>query len=280
MPSYDDLIENSQPFNPAKLNLLVTGLLIILCTWAGIVNSSLVLISAGLFLLFKLLEKNLKPFKKLQTETLRVYLFCLFFLVSGAFTTLAFAANWANLNPVAYFIVSLIGLGVNLLVSLALEKKPITKKLFQDNLIWVLLFIIGLVLPFFKDTKIFNLDLVIGLLTIFYLSFLEIKKIYSTFNLRTKEKNQPEIEETETAEIDELILREIFKIDKILKLIGFEICVIKSEIVVIGNIVVDNKTSQEEIFELKQKAKAILKRNKYTKAILDVQYEVEYENAN
>jgi Co/Zn/Cd efflux system component len=80
----------------------------------------------------------------------------------------------------------------------------------------------------------------------------------------------------ESEELDQQIIDEILEIPKIEKIYDLKIISTDGQKTIIGNLVVNNHSSQEDIYNIKQKAKKILKNNGLDESILETEYLAEF----
>lgn len=194
--------------------------------------------------------------------------------------------NWQILLAASIF--SLLG---NLFVDLKIQKQAFNLDLWKKNLAWI----IALLVYLFVSRVVF-LDIIIAFCLSFALIIYYINKInglldqaLSTSNLvdediKFKESSvlsnieKSQESNSEIIQIDSEIEKRLLNIPKVLTIHqGDKINFLSDEKdLIVLKLVVDNHSSQEEIFEVKTQAKKVLYQNELENNVVEIEYEAEY----
>jgi Co/Zn/Cd efflux system component len=188
--------------------------------------------------------------------------------------------NWQIL--LATSILATIG---NLFINIKIEKHSVDFDLWKKNAIWLIPLITYILVNRFG-----YLDYVVAFICSFFIVIYYLKKINTLLDFELQ-KNKVQILDMENSKREE-VLEEFIEItvlepqiEQKLLLIPKVTAVHKAEKIsfqadedlIVLKLVVDNHTSQEEIFEAKTQAKKILYQNKLENNVVEIEYEAEYK---
>jgi hypothetical protein len=163
-----------------------------------------------------------------------------------------------------------------LVILLKFENQKFGIDLIKQNIIWVISFLVSIII-FFTTLDYLDFTLAFSIACfLVYTTFLNISKNFG------QQENSIENQETpqdlvKIKELEEKIIQDILRVDKLEKIYDIKIVQDSVETLVIGNLIVSNTCSQEEIFEIKSKVKKILSEENFEDSILEVKYLVEFE---
>lgn len=253
---------------------------------------SYLLLSYGIILVEQFLFESFSKFTK-QDFNKKKHWNLIWLLSSVVLGTILVCNVVFNFRDLIFFTMALrliligaLGLIFELVLKVWIENKTLKMEFFRNQAGWILILFTGISMYF---SEIVVLDIVIGLgFLIYFIS----KKYFQQeiFNsIKDDQKNDiPKTVETEQTsnkkkinsyrQLDSKILTEIVSLEKIEKLYDFKSIETEQEgLVVYGNLVVSNQAKAEEIYEVKQKTKKILKNNNYPLSVIEVKYEYEFE---
>jgi hypothetical protein len=261
-----------------QIERVILILIIAITFWLGFSGSSFVLVAQGVlitsFYIHKLNHNQLRVNKFFHQ---RFWHF--FWVVSSSFLIAAFSIlNFVKLatpftNPVAGAItlIAISSLVAQIILIVGIEKKPLKMEFFRENSSWILTLITGLTIQF---SSWYILDAAVALFLLVYLLVTNLQVLYK--------EDEPSLQQADTSpekyQLDDEVVAELTTITKLEKLGDFEVIKMNQDFFVAGKLVVANNSSQEDIFEIKTKAKKVLAESGFENSVLETVYLAEVQN--
>jgi len=247
----------------------------ILTLWLGLSSSSFLLLSLVIISIDPISQQIFKQRNTLHTfrAYISVIQACLSTFVSAIF--LFGFLKISNVNGV--LIASIIALIVNFLIYLRLEHKKFSIKLIKDNSLWLITLATSLIIIIFGSSYQI-LDLAVGFGFVAYLLTQTVFRIRELFSgQKPATVSTPSASLTTVSELSENIETKILSLENVCNLHDFEIIDTDNVQNVTGHVVIKNTTSQEQIFETKDKIKTILKKEGFDNSTIEFEYKLEFE---
>jgi hypothetical protein len=247
----------------------------LLTLWLGLSSSSFLLLSLTIIFIDPISQLLFKQKNTLQT--FRAYVG----VIQVAFSTFLSAIFLFGIlklsNPFGVLIASAISLILNLVIILRLEHKKVSLKIIKENSLWIITAIVSLAIIFLgNDYAVFDLAVGFG-----FVAYLLTQSVFRIRELFSGEKPPLEIAAnqitTKIYELSENIETKILSLEHVCNLHDFEVIDTDSVQNVVGHVVVKNTTTQEGIFDTKDRIKTILKREGFDNSTIEFEYELEFE---
>lgn len=204
----------------------------------------------------------------------------------SSFTNLAedFEMQWQFLLAAG-----LLNSGIKIFISASTSKEGFHSDLVRQNLIWILTAVVALGLFLIP-----NLDYYFAFLLVILFLFQAVQRFNYNINsfqppVKTIEvpvqvevekpvKEEPKQPSIEIFDISDEVLMRLKKIQKVKYIHNTLVCKIKEgQEIVTATLVVDNTSTQEEIFDIKKKAKKLFKKLDFMRSVVEIEYEAEYK---
>lgn len=244
--------------------------------WLGLTSSSFLLLA---LVIISIDSISLIIFKQKNTlHTFRAYVgviqACLATFISAIF--LFGFLKISNVNGV--LIASVIALAINFIIYSRLEHKKFSLKLVRDNSLWLITLLTSLIILILGNSYQV-LDLAIGFGFVAYLLTQTVFRIRELFSGQKMVENKiaPTTSLTTISELSENIETKILSLENVCNLHDFEVIDTDNVLNVVGHVVVKNTTTQEQIFETKDRIKTVLKKEGYDNSTIEFEYKLEFE---
>lgn len=288
--------------NPKIAPILVQGLLILInlfvlivyfanpLYWLAIIKEVQDFIRIASYQKFKQKIINSESFNLKVKSFLEVFLiFTLGFFFWGLYTN--FTSQESNLQIQWQFLlaVGLLNSGFKIFVGSSISKSGFNSDLVRQNLVWILTAIVAMGTVLVPNLDYYVSFLISGLFLIQTLQRFNtnidsfqppIKTIEVPVQVEVEKKpvenlNKPQIEVFDIS--DEVLIR-LKKIEKVKTVHNTLVCKIKEgQEIVTATLVVDNTSNQEQIFDIKKKAKKLFKKLEFVRSVVEIEYEAEYK---
>ncbi|MEI6728920.1 MAG: hypothetical protein WCK98_04720 [bacterium] len=250
-------------------------LVFLMALWLGLSSSSFLLLALVIISIDPISQQIFKQRNTLHTFRAYVSVIqaCLSTFVSAIF--LFGILKISNVNGV--LIASSIALIVNFIIYSRLEHKKFSLKLIRDNSLWLITLVASLLI-IILGSSYQVLDLAVGFGFIAYLLTQTVFRIRELFSgQKPTTVNLPAASLTTVSELSEIIETKILALDNVCNLHDFEIIDTDNVQNVTGHVVVKNTTTQEQIFETKDRVKTILKKEGFDNSTIEFEYKLEFE---
>lgn len=188
-----------------------------------------------------------------------------------------------------FLAIGLLNFGIKIFVGINMNKEVFNTVLVRQNLLWMLISVValgGLLVP--------NLDYYISFLVAMILLIQSIQRFnYNINNFQPPVKTievpvNVEVQKEQVQNLDKPLI-ELFdisdevidrlkKIEKVKYVHNTLVCKIKKNQEIVNvTLVVDNQCTQEELFDIKKKAKKLFKKLEFMRSVVEIEYEAEYK---
>lgn len=257
----------------------VEGFLIVASFWLALVNIGQinVLFAQTLFLLSGFIEiyflhnKAQKIARRWNYFWLVACSSLIAFLVTRFYTINLEPQIKYTASPEILITISAIAILAKLVIVLGVKKTGLKMEFFRAEASWILLLIFGITILI---SKFWILDLAIALGILFYVLVQNLISLDQ--NTPAKNHHQDSESNQPSTELDQKVIDELLDIEKIEKIYDLKIISPDGQKTVIGSLIVNNHSTQEDIYRIKQKAKKILHSNDFPESILETEYLAEF----
>jgi|GEM_PF-5949329 len=263
-----------------QIQNFVLVLIIVITFWLGFSSSSFLLVSQGIlfssFFVKKILNSRLKK-SRFDSHFWDFFWFITSTVLISIFATINLVTLQTPLQksvPGAIITIALSSLVVQIILIIGVEKVPLKMMFFRDNISWILVLVAGLIMQFSGWT---NLDAFLGITLLMYLAINILKKLYAQ---KSESNDKTEDSQELVYHLDQEVVEELKDISKVDTLDNFNVIKIEDDYLVSGNLVVANNCSQEDIFEIKNKAKKVLQKAGFEDSTIEICYAAELKNKN
>ena len=264
--------------SPKQIQNLYRGVEIVLIVasfWLALVNQVNLLLAQAIFILISFLDNYFlhNRTKKTDHRWDFAWLIICSFLITLLLSKFYLAPEINDYKTFSGILISIsmIALAAKLILVLGIRKTALKMEFFKSEAPWIIVLIVGITILF---TKFVILDLAGAAGFLIYLLVQNLTNLDQT--LPTKGSQITFENKHESEELDQQIIDEILEIPKIEKIYDLKIISPDGQKTIIGNLVVNNHSSQEDIYNIKQKAKKILKNNGLDESILETEYLAEF----
>lgn len=264
--------------SPKQIQNLYRGVEIVLIVasfWLALVNQVNLLLAQAIFILISFLDDYFlhNRTKKTAHRWDFAWLIICSFLITLLLSKFYLAPEINDYKTFSGILISIsmIALAAKLILVLGIRKTALKMEFFKSEAPWIIVLIVGITILF---TKFVILDLAGAVGFLIYLLVQNLTNLDQT--LPTKGSQITFENKHESEELDQQIIDEILEIPKIEKIYDLKIISTDGQKTIIGNLVVNNHSSQEDIYNIKQKAKKILKNNGLDESILETEYLAEF----
>lgn len=258
-----------------QLEKFLLGLIIVITFWLGFTSSSFLLIAQGVLAtsLFvdTILKAQLKQNKVFNTKFWKFFWLILASVLVAIFGTLNVVKLQNNLpNPVAgaTILIAISSLIAQIILITGIEKRPLKMEFFKHNISWLFVLITSLTIQF---SQLYILDSIVAIGILMYLLIINLRSLYK----HNSENVSQEVEDK--YELEAEVVDNLLEIAKVEKLVDLQVIKIDGEFLITGFLVVSNNCSQENIFEIKTKAKKILVESGFENSVLEIVYLAEFK---
>jgi|694.fasta_scaffold09067_10 hypothetical protein len=268
--------------SPNQIQNLYKGVevvLIVASFWLALVNKDQVnvLFAQTLFLLSGFIEVYFLHSKTQKTVRRWNYFWLvacsglIAFLVTRFYAVNLEAEVEYTASPQILITISVIAILAKLILVFGVKKTSLKMDFFRAEASWILLLIFGITTLI---SKFWILDLAIALGILIYVL---VQNLISLDQNAPAKNHHIEPENTQlSTELDQKVIDELLDIEKIEKIYDLKIISPDGQKTVIGSLIVNNHSTQEDIYKIKQKAKKILHSNNFPESILETEYLAEF----
>lgn len=261
-----------------QIQNVVLVLIIAITFWLGFTSSSFLLVAQAILSTSFFVQKSLDTRIK-KSSTLNQNFWDFFWLIGSSVLITIFATlNLVELQnplaksvPGAIILIAFSSLVAQIILIIGVEKSPLKMEFFRDNSSWIFVLIAGLIMQFAG----FNLiDPIFAIATLMYLAITTLQKLYK------QDTHEPinQLSEDVKYQLDQEVIDDLLLITKLEKLDNFNVIKVEDDYLVSGNLVVSNSCNQEDIFEIKTKAKKVLQKSGFENSVLEIVYLAEFKN--
>lgn len=257
-----------------QLEKIILILLILVTFWLGFTSNSFLLVtqavlSTSIYFSLNLTDniKNNKFFNQTFFNFFWLILATFLITVTVFLNLIKLASPISSPTAGAIILVSFVALATKIILIVGLNKQQLKMEFFRENSSWILVLLAGIFIQF---SRIEALDSFAAIIIAGYLLFVSINKISS--KIITPPNS------TEEYQLDISVIDKLLDVPKLEKLHDINVVNIDNNPTVVGNLVVNNKVNQEEIFKIKSSVKKILNNAGFENSILEVVYLAELNN--
>ena len=262
-----------------NISRFIDGILVIASFWLAISNQNQanVLLALVLLLAYGFVDTHFL-FDKAQKHIRR---WSYGWLVSSASLVAFLITHFYTINlnsdteyrslPEILITISVIAIVAKLILILGVKKTSLKMEFFKTESVWIIILVSGITI-LISEFYLLDLALAVGILIHVLVQNLIVLEETSIFEKSTIAPKK----ELPTQELDQEIIDQLLEIPRVEKIYDLKIISPDDKQTVIGSLVVDNHSTQEDIYKIKQKAKKILKENKLTDSVLETEYLAEF----
>lgn len=273
------MVEKRQTgLSPKQIQNLYLGveiILIIASFCLALVNQVNLLLAQAIFILigfldnYFLINKTNKTIRRWNLSWLIICSFLITFLLSKFY--LSPDRNDYKTFPAILISISIIALVAKLILVLGIQKTALRMEFFKSEASWIIVLIAGITI-LFTNFAVLDLATAVG-----FLIYVLVQTL-ATLDQNLPTKNNQIVTENryQSQDLDQKIIDQILEIPKIEKIYDLKIISPDNQKTVIGNLIVNNHSTQEDIYRIKQKAKKILENSGLYESILETEYLAEF----
>jgi Co/Zn/Cd efflux system component len=284
----------------ARVSLIIINLVLLISYlisyiyWLAVLEEFKNFLNLSLNKIFKQKIIKSQNFDLKLKITLEILSIVLITVLATIITTLILRDSIPTSNVQIILALGLLNLGLKIFIQIRESSKGFTAKILQDNFLWLTLVIAHILMSIFTRIDVY-LTYILGIY-IMVQGFRSINQSINAFQpsrldqkiteaakskeeeIESNDKEESDEDKIELFDISDEIVNRLKKLSKVKYIHNSIVCKISVDQEIVSlTLVVDNDSTQEEIFDVKQKAKKLLNQLGFIRSIVEVEYEAEYK---